>query len=48
MLLSIVGSFIILVNSIRILLIIGDAYNAKQSIKFSNKGGKMIIKRGKK
>jgi len=48
MLLSIIGSFLILVSSIRLLLIIGDAYNSKQSIKFSNKGNKMTIKRGKK
>ena len=48
MLLSILGSFIILVSSIRVLLIIGDAYNSNQSIKFSNKKGKMIVKRGKK
>jgi hypothetical protein len=48
MLLSIIGSFLILVSSIRILLLIGDSYNSKQSINFSNKGGKMIVKRSKK
>lgn len=48
MLLSIIGSFLILVSSIRILLIIGDAYADNKSIKFSNKKGNMVVKRSKK
>lgn len=48
MLLAIVMSFIILVNSIRTLLVIGDAYKDGKSIKFSTKGKKMVVKKSKK
>ena len=48
MLLSIIGSFLILVSSIRILLIIGDAYNDGKSINFLRKKGKLVVKRSKK
>lgn len=48
MLLAIVMSFIILVNSIRTLLVIGDAYKDGKSVKFTAKGKKMIVKKSKK
>jgi hypothetical protein len=48
MLLAIVMSFIILVNSIRTLLVIGDAYKEGKSVKFTTKGNKMVVKKSKK
>lgn len=48
MLLAIVMSFIILVNSIRTLLVIGDAYKEGKSVKFTTKGKKMVVKKSKK
>jgi len=48
MLLAIAISFIILVNSFRTLLVIGDAYKEGKSVKFTTKGNKMIVKKSKK
>ena len=48
MLLAIVMSFIILINSIRTLLVIGDAYKEGKSVKFTTKGNKMVVKKSKK
>jgi hypothetical protein len=48
MLLSIVMSFIILVNSIKTLLVIGDVYKDVKSVKFTTKGNKMVVKKSKK